>query len=112
MEHLPIVKNKIHELMDGSRKEFVSSKSLRVFTGTWNVRAADPESTVNDISDWLLKEGGDDDGGLGVKNLFCNDLIVIALQEIVNLDNPYNMTYLGDFTTYQYHDQWGKVLSR
>ena len=107
-----VVKKKVNELMESSRTEFESWESLRVFTGTWNVRAADPEALCNDIVDWLLTETGGGDGGLGVNNLFRNDLIVIALQEIVNLDNPYNMTYLGDITTYQYHNQWGEVLKR
>ena len=119
-----LIDEQIEAAMKARCTEFQYTHALQIFTCTWNVGNYTPyaEHVYSDILRWLFINDQDDDaasaaGGVEDDPLagsqthehdernaaLCNaDLIVIALQEVVNLDNPYNLTYLGDFSTRQY----------
>jgi hypothetical protein len=118
-----LIDEQIEAAMKARRAEFTYPHALQIFTCTWNVGNCTPyaEQVYSDILRWLFindqdnaasavghedgcppagSQARDHDEGSAV---LCNaDLVVIALQEVVNLDNPYNLTYLGDFSTRQY----------
>jgi len=130
------VDEQIEAGMAKRRQLYSTSQDLGVFTATWNVAnsspfdahvysslvkwlfAADTESTSlpaqAQAQDEREKEDGDADADGNYQQqqhaskLLNNDLVVIALQEIVNLENPYNL--VGDLTTFRYYQGWADVL--
>jgi len=128
-----LVDQQIEGAMQARRAEYAYTHTLQVFTCTWNVANYTPyaEQVYNDILRWMFAKDesngsqtstsvpaeaeGFTSAGTGAAlsssgALGDSDLIVIALQEVVNLDNPYNLTYLGDFTTGQYCTAWKDVF--
>ena len=81
--------------------EFSFPKEVSVFTTTFNTAALDP------IEQTQFRE---DAARNWLNSAVDNDVVVINLQEIVDLNNPYNLTYAADFTTYQYFKEWENVL--
>lgn len=108
--------------MLSKRADFMGTAALNIFTATWNTGNFTPfdPNVYPDLVKWLFAANVDShpfgskvsvdslgDSAEG-KQLLNNDLIVICLQEIVNLENPYNL--IGDFTTYRYYIGWAEVL--
>ena len=78
-------------------ENFVYSQHVRLYTTTWNVCAMDPSKC--NVANWITDT-----------DLTDVELVVIHLQEMVDLDNPFNVTYLGDLSTQQYAKQWQSIL--
>lgn len=80
------------------------SKEVKVFCSTYNSAVLDPTKAR------FKKEAGRDWLFNAEVNVRDKDIVVINLQEVVDLNNPYNLSYVGDITTNQCVYAWEVAL--
>lgn len=81
-------------------------REVTVFCSTFNTAVLDPTDQrfkVEAGRDWLFSS----DTKASAKG---KDIVVINLQEVVDLNNPYNLSYVGDITTNQRVYTWEVAL--
>lgn len=93
--------------MHEREEDWIRSRSVELFCTTFNTGVLDPTDVRfrGEVHNkWLFCEDS------GKANAFGKDVVVINLQEVVDLNNPYNLSYIGDITTLQCVYAWEKAI--